>query len=328
VDLRVRAIATSSRMVLDSHRIDLEGWRDRLGSEDASILSTDLDLLADYVQTDAVPHAAIIDCTASTEIAMRYHDWLSRGIHVITPNKKANSGAVEYYRSLQEAARRADAHYFYETTVGAALPVIQTLRDLVQTGDEVRKIEGVLSGTLSYLFNSFDGSTPFSEIVRAAREKGYTEPDPREDLSGMDVARKVVILAREMGSDASLDEMDIEGLIPAGLEEGSVDDFLDRLADHDDRMLRIVEEARASGQVLRFVGVVDPEEGCQVSLRSYDADHPFARIRLTDNIVTFQTARYHENPLVVQGPGAGPEVTAGGVFADLLRLANYLGATL
>jgi len=328
VDLRVRAIATSTTMVLDEHRIDLANWRERLHGGDAAALPVDLDMLADYVHTESVPHAAIIDCSASADIASRYDDWLSQGIHVITPNKKANSGDLDYYRSLQQSARRADAHYFYETTVGAALPVIQTLRDLVQTGDQVHRIEGVFSGTLSYLFNSFDGSTPFSEIVRAARDKGYTEPDPREDLSGMDVARKVVILAREMGVEASLDDMEIEGLIPAGLEKGTVDEFLDRLADHDAEMLDIVETARSSGRVLRFVGVIEPEDGCQVSLRSYDTDHPFARIRLTDNIVTFQTARYSENPLVVQGPGAGPEVTAGGVFADLLRLANYLGATL
>jgi aspartokinase/homoserine dehydrogenase 1 len=328
VDLRVRAIASSSTMLLDEHRIDLADWRERLAGADAGTMPTDLDMLADYVHTESVPHAAIIDCTASAEIASRYGDWLAKGIHVITPNKKANSGDIEYYRELQRAARRADAHYFYETTVGAALPVIQTLRDLVQTGDEVHRIEGVFSGTLSYLFNSFDGSTPFSEIVRAAREKGYTEPDPREDLSGMDVARKVVIRAREMGVEVGLEDMEIEGLIPPGLEEGTVDDFLDRLADHDAEMLTVVEEARSSDKVLRFVGVIDPAEGCQVALRSYDLDHPFARIRLTDNIVTFQTARYSENPLVVQGPGAGPDVTAGGVFADLLRLANYLGATL
>jgi aspartokinase/homoserine dehydrogenase 1 len=144
----------------------------------------------------------------------------------------------------------------------------------------------------------------------------------------MDVARKVVILAREMGMDTGLEDMEIEGLIPIGLEEGGVDEFLVRLADHDDEMLAVVDEARSAAKVLRFVGVIDPVEGCQVSLRSYDSDHPFARISLTDNIVTFQTDRYSENPLVVQGPGAGPEVTAGGVFADLLRLANYLGATL
>lgn len=328
VDLRVRAIATTATMLLDEHRIDLGDWKQRLGEQGSGTMPTDLDMLADYVHTDSLPHAAIIDCTASAEIALRYGDWLSKGIHVITPNKKANSGDIDYYRDLQQSARRADAHYFYETTVGAALPVIQTLRDLVQTGDEVHRIEGVFSGTLSYLFNSFDGSTPFSEIVRMARDKGYTEPDPREDLSGLDVARKVVILAREIGVMASLDGMEIEGLIPAGLEDGGVEEFLDHLAAYDDEMLAIVEEARESGKVLRFVGVVDPAAGCKVSLRSYDSDHPFARIRLTDNIVTFKTARYSENPLVVQGPGAGPEVTAGGVFADLLRLANYLGAIL
>lgn len=328
VDLRVRAIAGSQTMILDEHRIDLDAWRDRLAGEGADTLPTDLDLFADYVHTESVPHAAIIDCTASEEIAMRYGDWLATGIHVITPNKKANTTSMEYYRRLQESARRADSHYFYETTVGAALPVIQTLRDLVQTGDEINRIEGVFSGTLSYLFNSFDGSVPFSEIVRAARDKGYTEPDPREDLSGMDVARKVVILAREMGMEVSLEDMEIEGLIPTGLEEGSVDDFLGRLADYDEEMLDVVEGARSEGKVLRFVGVIDPAKGCEVALRSYDTEHPFARIRLTDNIVTFSTGRYSENPLVVQGPGAGPDVTAGGVFADLLRLANYLGATL
>ncbi len=328
IDLRVRAIAASSSMVLDEHQIDLATWRTALSANDARTAATDLDQLAAYVHTDTVPHAAIIDCTASADVASRYGDWLAAGIHVVTPNKKANSESIEYYRELRKAARRADAHYFYETTVGAALPIIQTLRDLVQTGDEIHRIEGIFSGTLSYLFNSFDGSTPFSEIVAAAREKGYTEPDPREDLSGMDVARKVVILAREMGLDISLGDMEIESLIPSGLESGSVEEFLELLKDHDDDMARLVTETRSRGEVLRFVGLIDPGVGCRISLRTYAGDHPFARIRLTDNIVTFHTGRYRENPLVVQGPGAGPEVTAGGVFADILRLANYLGATI
>jgi aspartokinase/homoserine dehydrogenase 1 len=328
VDLRVRAIAGSGTMLLDEHRIDLHDWREVLGSGGAGTHPTDLDMLADYIHTESVPHAAIVDCTASGDVAMRYADWLGQGIHVITPNKRANTADLGYYRRLQQASRRADAHYFYETTVGAALPVIQTLRDLVQTGDRVRRIEGVFSGTLSYLFNSFDGSVPFSEIVRAARDQGFTEPDPREDLSGMDVARKVVILAREMGMEAGLEDMDVEGLIPPGLEGGSVDEFLERLADHDDEMVAVVEQARGKGQVLRFVGVIDAGEGTHVALRAYDTDHSFARIKLTDNIVQFTTDRYSENPLIVQGPGAGPAVTAGGVFADLLRLANYLGATL
>ena len=326
IDLRVRAIANSSVMALDEHRVDLDEWRSVL--DQAGAIPADLDQMADYVHTETVPHAVIIDCTASEAVAGRYVEWLSQGIHVITPNKKASTGPLDYYRDLQQSGRRADAHYFYETTVGAALPIVQTLRDLVQTGDEIRRIEGIFSGTLSYLFNSFDGSVPFSEIVAAARAEGYTEPDPREDLSGMDVARKVVILAREMGLDIELADVAVDGLVPEGLEEGSAEDFLIQLADHDDEMLAMVEESRARGEVLRFVGVIDPQEGCSVRLRPYQADHHFARIRLTDNIVEFQTDRYRDNPLVIQGPGAGPEVTAGGVFADLLRLANYLGATL
>ncbi|MFV1960377.1 MAG: bifunctional aspartate kinase/homoserine dehydrogenase I [Acidimicrobiia bacterium] len=325
VDLRVRAICTSKEMIVDEAPIELLRWRARLAEEG---VPTDLDGLAKYVHTESVPHAVIIDCTASEDVGSRYLDWLSQGIHVITPNKKANTGTLDYYRSLLARGRRADAHYLYETTVGAALPILQTLRDLVQTGDEILRIEGILSGTLSYLFNSFDGTKPFSRIVREAWEKGYTEPDPREDLSGMDVGRKVVILAREIGMDLSLSDLKIDGLVPEGLENGSVSEFLDRLGDHDDEMEELVENARSRGEVLRFVGSIATEENCSVALRSYPADHPFARIQLTDNIVQFKTRRYKDNPLVVQGPGAGPEVTAGGVFADLLRLASYLGATL
>jgi len=325
VDLRVRAICATKKMIVDQAPIELSSWRERLDKE---AIPADLDELAAYVHTESVPHAVIIDCTASENVGSRYLDWLSGGIHVITPNKKANTGTLDYYRSLREHGRRADAHYLYETTVGAALPILQTLRDLVQTGDEIRRIEGILSGTLSYLFNSFDGTKPFSEIVRQAWEKGYTEPDPREDLSGLDVGRKVVILAREIGMDLDLSDLEIDGLVPEGLEDGSVNNFLDRLEDHDDEMAGLVEGATSRGEVLRFVGSITPEEGCSVALRSYPTDHPFARIHLTDNIVQFQTARYNDNPLVVQGPGAGPEVTAGGVFADLLRLASNLGATL
>jgi aspartokinase/homoserine dehydrogenase 1 len=327
VDLRVRAIANSSSMIVDENQIDLGSWRERMsaGKDD---IPADLDRLVDFVHTEAVPHAAIIDCTASESVASRYGEWLAAGVHVITPNKKANSGAISYYRELVEHGRRADAHYFYETTVGAALPIIQTLRDLVQTGDVIQRIDGIFSGTLAYLFNRFDGSEPFSSIVSAARKEGYTEPDPRDDLSGMDVGRKVVILAREMGLDVGLSDVKVEGLVPPGLEAGSPEDFLRNLEDHDDAMFRVFEEARARNEVLRFVGTIDPGIGCSVSLQSLDNAHSFARGSHTDNIVMFRTDRYSTNQLVIQGPGAGPEVTAGGVFADVLRLANYLGSTL
>jgi bifunctional aspartokinase / homoserine dehydrogenase 1 len=323
IDLRVRAIATSRRMLLSDAPIDLDTWKSEL---DARGESVDLGRLAEHVHTEHLPHSVLIDCTASDDVARLYGTWLERGIHVITPNKRANTGSLEYYRRLRAANRNVGAHYLYETTVGAALPVVQTLHDLVQTGDDIVEIEGILSGTLSYLFNRFDGSTPFSSLVREARELGYTEPDPRDDLSGTDVARKVTILAREMGVPLELSNVAVRSLVPDVLQSGSVDEFLSSLPNHDAEMETLRAAAAAKGEVLRFVGRVGSDGDASVALRSYPVTHPFARIQLTDNIVLFRTARYRENPLVVQGPGAGREVTAAGVFADLLRLAAYLGA--
>jgi aspartokinase/homoserine dehydrogenase 1 len=189
----------------------------------------------------------------------------------------------------------------------------------------VQRIEGVLSGTLSYLFNAFDGARPFSDLVAEARRQGFTEPDPRDDLSGADVARKVTILAREMGERVELADVELEGLVPAELRGGSVDDFLRRLPEHDDTLTGWWRDAHARGERLAFVGMVERGGRTSVRLRAYPAAHPFARLNLTDNLVQFSTRRYTPNPLIVQGPGAGPEVTAAGVFADLLRLAGYLG---
>ncbi|MDB5699243.1 MAG: bifunctional aspartate kinase/homoserine dehydrogenase [Alphaproteobacteria bacterium] len=323
VDLRVRGVATSRTMRLDERRIDLSGWRGQL--KDAPPF--DVDDFLDHVQTDALPHTVIVDCTSSEDLAHRYVGWLRRGIHVVTPNKKAGSSDIAYYDELRRASRESSAHYLYETTVGAGLPIIQTLRDLTQTGDEVIRIEGVLSGTLSYLFNSYDGVRPFSEVVAEARSRGFTEPDPRDDLSGMDVARKVVILAREMGLRTELGDIALEGLVPPGLEQGSVDDFLTALRDHDQTIAASFEEARARGERLRFIGSIERDGRASVRLRSVPATHALARLNLTDNLVQFETRRYTPNPLIVQGPGAGPEVTAAGIFADLLRLASYLGAS-
>jgi aspartokinase/homoserine dehydrogenase 1 len=270
----------------------------------------------------------LIDCTASAEVAAGYRDWLARGIHVVTPNKKANSGALPEYRALKDAARAAGTHYLYEATVGAGLPVIQTLRDLRETGDEITRIEGIFSGTLAYLFNVFDGSESFSSIVRAAKQKGYTEPDPRDDLSGMDVARKLIILGREMGLTLEMSDVEVTGLVPPALDGCSVEEFMRRLPEFDAAMGDALKEAKKAGQVLRYVGRVEANGKATVQLTRLDATHAFANIALTDNVVRFATRRYCDNPLIVQGPGAGPEVTAGGVFSDLLRLSAYLGAHL
>ena len=325
LDLRVRGIATSNRMVLAEKAIDLAHWAQLLEEKGEPV---DLEKFAAHCQADYIPHTVLIDCTASTQVASHYRDWLARGIHVVTPNKKANSGALPDYRALKDAARAAGTHYLYEATVGAGLPVIQTLRDLRETGDDITRIEGIFSGTLAYLFNVFDGSESFSSIVRTAKQKGYTEPDPRDDLSGMDVARKLIILGREMGLTLEMADVEVVGLVPPALDGCGVEEFMERLPEFDAVMADALKEARKAGQVLRYVGRVDADGKATVRLTRLDARHAFANIALTDNVVRFATRRYCDNPLIVQGPGAGPEVTAGGVFADLLRLSAYLGAHL
>jgi bifunctional aspartokinase / homoserine dehydrogenase 1 len=325
LDLRVRGIASSTRMLLEETSVDLERWAERLAEAGEPI---NLQKFVDHVQADYVPHTVIIDCTASAEVADRYRDWLTRGIHIVTPNKKANSGSASYYRSLQEAKRATGTHYLYEATVGAGLPVIQTLRDLRETGDDITQIEGIFSGTLAYLFNVFDGKETFSSIVRAAKAKGYTEPDPRDDLSGLDVARKIIILGREMGLTLEMSDVEVEGLVPEDLAKCSIEEFMERLPESDASMAAALEDARGKRQVLRYVGRIDADGKASVGLVRLDSKHAFANIALTDNVVRFATRRYCDNPLIVQGPGAGPEVTAAGVFSDLLRLSAYLGAHL
>ena len=321
LDLRIRAIARSQHMLLGDRRLDLATWEDDFESQG---VDTDLDAFEAHVNPDHLPHAVIIDCTASQHVADRYAGWLQRGIHVITPNKKAFSGGIDDYRALQASADHGSSHYFYETTVGAALPVISTLCDLIYTGDNVRSIRGIFSGTLAYLFNVYDGTTPFSAIVRDARENGYTEPDPRDDLSGMDVARKLTILARELGQEIEIGDFPVRSLVPEPLRDCSIEEFLDRLPDHDDEMETLYRKAAAENRQLRYVATLDAGGKARVELDAMDEEHPFCNINLTDNIVQFETERYSANPLVIQGPGAGPEVTAGGVFSDLLRLASFL----
>ena len=308
-------------MLLGDRSIDLAAWQSRY---DEAAVDLDFAVFEDAINPDHLPHAVVIDCTADESVAARYAGWLERGIHVITPNKKACSGPMADYEKLQSLTEHGSSHFFYETTVGAALPIISSLRELIDTGDEVRSVQGIFSGTLAYLFNVYDGSVPFSDIVRKAKESGYTEPDPRDDLSGMDVARKLTILARELGHKTEIGDFPIQSLVPEALADGSIDEFLDRLSEYDDDMKATYEAAAAAGKNLRYVGRLDADGNVAVGLESVDASHPFSNINLTDNIVQFESDRYSANPLFVQGPGAGPEVTAGGVFAELLHLSKYL----
>jgi aspartokinase/homoserine dehydrogenase 1 len=325
LDVRVRAVAGSRRMLLHETGCDVSGWRAAL---EANGVGTDLAQFARHVLAPHLPHAVIVDCSASGEVAEHYASWLAAGIHVITPNKHAGSGAATRYAAIREASARTGARFRYEATVGAGLPIIQTLRDLVDTGDEVQVVEGIFSGTLAWLFNRYDGSTPFSQLVQQACAAGYTEPDPRDDLSGTDVARKLVILAREMGVPLSLEQVHVESLVPMALRSGSRQAFLDGAGALDAPLRARLDAARANGTVLRYVARLTRDGQASVGIAALGAEHAFAHIRETDNVVQFTTRRYCTNPLVVQGPGAGPEVTAAGVFADLLRVAASLGARL
>ncbi len=324
LDLRLCAVASSRKMLLDARGIAGD-WRERF---DATTDTTDLDRFTAHLLESHLPHVVIVDCSASGEVAERYAGWLAAGIHVVTPNKQAGSGSRARFDAIADAAATSGARFRYEATVGAGLPVISTLRDLLDTGDEIVAIEGIFSGTLAWLFNKFDGSVPFSQLVAEARSLGYTEPDPRDDLSGVDVARKLTILAREAGHALSLEDVQVESLVPEALRGGSVDEFLARLTEVDAGFSERLQRAKAEGKVLRYVAKLDAAGRASVGLVELPDNHAFAKLRLTDNIVQFSTRRYRDNPLIVQGPGAGAEVTAAGVFADLLRVAAGQGAKL
>ena len=323
LDLKLCGVVASKRMWLDCDDAELNGrhggaqvWR-----------PNDLDAFAAHVRGGTEPRdALLIDCSASDAVTARYADWLAAGLHVVTPNKLAGSGALARWQAIRRASAASGARFRYEATVCAGLPVVQTLRDLLDTGDELLAVEGMFSGTLAWLCNRHDGSRPFSALVREAHQLGYTEPDPRDDLSGMDVARKLVILAREAGWALSLDDVAVESLVPAALADLPREAFMERLEALDAPMAARLAEARAEGGVLRHVAHLDAHGRASVRLAVLPAGHAFAHSRLTDNVVQFSTRRYCDNPLLVQGPGAGPEVTAAGIFADLLRIAESLEA--
>jgi aspartokinase/homoserine dehydrogenase 1 len=328
LDLRLRAIAGSRVMHLAGSALDPATAAETLRRDEAEapdLEAVDLDRFAAHVRAEHLPHALIVDCSGSDAVAARYPEWLAMGIHVVTPSKHAGSGDAGRYRAIREAEKRGGL-FRYEATVGAGLPVIQTLRSLLDTGDALTGIEGVLSGTLAWLFNRYDGSVPFSQLVAEAKALGYTEPDPRDDLGGVDVARKLVILAREAGADLSLTDVEIESLVPEALRDIPRDDFLARLSELDAPMQARLDAARAQGRSLRYLAQLDSEGRARVGLAMPEPGHASLHSRLTDNLIQFRTRRYAHNPLVVQGPGAGADVTAAGVFGDILAIAGTLGA--
>jgi aspartokinase/homoserine dehydrogenase 1 len=293
--------------------------------------------LADEVRNLRLPHTIVIDCTASEKVSHGYTDFLKAHLPIVTPNKKFQSGPYSRYAELKELSRFSGVDFLYETSVGAGLPIIGTLNDLLRSGDKVIRIEAVLSGTLSFIFNTWDGSESFSAMVRKAKESGYTEPDPREDLSGTDVGRKILILARECGAHLEFADVEIANLCPATCRDASsIEEFFSRLASFDEEFEDQRRQAELNGERLRYVAtyVRDAAEtttsagesdfpqmgGAKTGLLSVGQNHPFYNLSGGDNIVSFTTERYCERPLVVKGPGAGAEVTAAGVLADVIRL--------
>ncbi|RMH93098.1 bifunctional aspartate kinase/homoserine dehydrogenase I [Lysobacter pythonis] len=321
LDLRLRAIANSRAMTLAAKSLDPASAVDALAEGEP----LDIERFAAHVRAAHLPHALIIDCSGSDAMAAHYPAWLQAGIHVVTPSKHAGSGELARYRAIREAERHG-GQFRYEATVGAGLPVIQTLRSLLDTGDELTGFEGVLSGTLAWLFNRYDGSVPFSQLVLEAKALGYTEPDPRDDLSGTDVARKLVILAREAGADIGLDHIEVESLVPENLRNVPKDEFLARITEIDAPMQARLAAARAEGRALRYLAKLDESGRGVVGLAAPPPGHPSLHSHATDNLIQFRSRRYADNPLVVQGPGAGADVTAAGVFGDILSIARSLGA--
>ncbi|RDW72038.1 homoserine dehydrogenase [Coleophoma crateriformis] len=286
--------------------------------------------IIDYLAA-APAKVVLVDNTSSQDVADQYPAFLSKGISIITPNKKAFSGSYKLWQDIFAGAASSGAKVYHESSVGAGLPVISTLKELVDTGDEVTKIEGVFSGTMSFLFNSFaptEGTGgKWSAEVKKAKELGYTEPDPRDDLNGLDVARKLTILARLSGLEVeSPTSFPVQSLIPKELESvASGDEFLERLPEFDSQMEETKIAAEKEGKVVRFVGSIDVgTKQVKVGLEKFDRSHPIAALKGSDNIISFYTKRYGANPLIIQGAGAGGDVTAMGVTGDLLKVLDRL----
>ncbi|NTU90652.1 MAG: bifunctional aspartate kinase/homoserine dehydrogenase I [Chlorobiaceae bacterium] len=321
LDVVVCGLANTRSIALDRNGIDLEQWHDAMQPRSGQ------DGIAEYIrliQEMNLHNTIVVDCTASSKVADAYPGLLQANISVATANKLGMAGPWELYRRITDARRKSNAKFLYETNVGAGLPIINTLSDLKNSGDKIICIEGVLSGTLSFIFNELRKGGRFSEVVRKAKAAGYTEPDPRDDLSGADFARKLLILGRELGYHLEYADVACESLVPESCRgEMSPEEFLDRLAEVDDWYAKEIGHAAAEGMTIAFTGELK-EGKANVGLKRVPVDSPVAGLNGTENLVVFTTDRYLKTPLVVKGPGAGGEVTAGGVFADILRIAGYL----
>ncbi|TXB62888.1 bifunctional aspartate kinase/homoserine dehydrogenase I [Phaeodactylibacter luteus] len=322
LEIKVVGMANSRKMLFEESGIDLEQWQDSLQEA-----ATEMDpaIFIGKMKELNLSNTIFVDNTASSKVAAFYEDILDSSISISTPNKIAVSSGFVQYQRLKAIAAKRGVQFMYETNVGAGLPVISTLNDLIISGDRILRIEGVVSGSLSYIFNNFKPGMRFSEVVRKAQELGYTEPDPRIDLNGLDVRRKLIILARETGLPLEAEDVAISPVLPESCRQAAtVESFFSELEAADTYFNALLQEAEANGKVLRMVGKLEGSSAT-IGLQQVGSDHPFYHLSGSDNMIVFTTERYKERPLVVRGPGAGAEVTAAGVFAEIITIGNYLG---
>lgn len=317
LQVRVIGMANSRKMLFKEEGIDLLSWKDAL--EDGEPM--DLQQFVEQVRSRNLRNSVFVDVTANDNVAKVYDLLLSKSVSVVACNKVACSSSFPYYKKLKDLAREFNASFLFETNVGAGLPVIGTLNDLKRTGDVVNRIEAVLSGTLNFVFNNYNGEKPFADIVKQAQDEGYTEPDPRLDLSGTDVMRKIMILARESGEQLEMEDISNNTFMPASCMQGTVADFYKEMANQEAHFKALFQEAAKEGKKLKFVASYENGKAA-VGLQHIGPEHNLYHLYGKDNVVLFYTNRYPDQPMVIKGAGAGAEVTASGVFADILRAAH------
>lgn len=319
LEVKVVGLANSRRSWLSPAGLSLQNWQAHLNEHGQA---ADLRDFVDQMKAHRLPRAVFVDNTASADIPTYYEEIFKAGISIVTCNKLANSGPYEQYRKLQQTARTHGVSFLYETNVGAGLPIIRVLKDLIVTGDRIQRLEAILSGTISYIFNNYRGDKTFHDVVRQAQSLGYTEPDPREDLNGNDFVRKMLILARDAGYAIEAEDVELQAILPDScLNASDVEDFYQQLAASEAHFSAIKERAESAGEVLRYIGSLENGK-IRIALESIGREHPFYSLSGSDNIIAFRTERYQQQPLLVRGPGAGAEVTAAGVFADMIQAGS------